>query len=231
MTPISIAITHYNRYDMVVRSFEQVLDDERISEFIIQDDASTDDSYSKLQDFFKGNPKVNLFRNERNWNMSKNKFLAIQNCSSKFVGVWDSDNLFGKEYLDALEGVGFDEKTILQPCFAKNNFNFAKHQGIKIDKHNIASFMEDMLFRCSLNACNYVVSRQEYLDTYEYDPGVLAWDTISFLYKWLLKGNTYFIVPGLEYVHTTGPHSGYMKDVEINMFNSIKYENLIRELK
>lgn len=54
---LSLAITHYNRYEMVVESFAQVIDDVRLSEILIMDDCSTDGSYEKLRDHFKGNER------------------------------------------------------------------------------------------------------------------------------------------------------------------------------
>lgn len=43
--PITLALTHWNRFDMLCESFAQVIDDERIGEIVIVDDHSDDGSY------------------------------------------------------------------------------------------------------------------------------------------------------------------------------------------
>ena len=45
---VTLAITTYNRIDMTVKSFAQVLDDPRITEIVIVDDHSTDQIFAVL---------------------------------------------------------------------------------------------------------------------------------------------------------------------------------------
>ena len=75
MNKISLAITTYNRVEMTIKSFERVLDDERIDDIIIVDDHSLPEMYQKLSAKIDElmNPKIHLVRNEVNLGMSLNK--------------------------------------------------------------------------------------------------------------------------------------------------------------
>ena len=99
---LSFCVTTYNRFNLTIQSFEKILDDERVSEIVISDDCSTDGSYEKLVDFFKGNEKVKIFRNERNVDCYVNKRIAIELATNKWCILGDSDNVFTKDYLDKI---------------------------------------------------------------------------------------------------------------------------------
>lgn len=121
---LSLAITTYNRYEMTVESFAQVIDDPRIDDIIILDDCSTDGSYEKLRDHFKENEKVRVIRQAQNRGMSVTKRDAIALCNNREVVIFDSDNKLGKDYLDALEAVGdFSDETLYLPTAANPQFN------------------------------------------------------------------------------------------------------------
>jgi len=232
MQPITICLTNYNRYEWTIRSIEQIVDDERIAAVVISDDCSPDLSGKRLADYYSDNPKVKVVIQAENRNMSRNKMFALSYATTGFALLADSDNIFTSRYLDALEAVGeLDPNVIYQPCFGRVQFDWTKYQGILIDRHNIAFYMEDALFRCSLNGANYIVNPNLYCKRYIYNPEIDAADTIHFLYHWLLAGGKYFIVPNMEYTHTTGEHSGFLKNVNKNMTDAIYLENKIRELK
>lgn len=232
MQQISLAITTYNRYDLTIKSFEKVIGDERISDIVIVDDSSTNGDGYRLKEYFKDNPKVHVYINNENLNMSRNKFYAIGICESDMVLIGDSDNVFSIDYIDALFKLGiFNDPTVINmPQFAKENFDFRKYAGYKITKHNAKQFMEDPMFRCMLNCCNYVVPRNSYLENYVYNEDIKGADTIWFNYNWLKNDNTIYIVPRMEYTHTVGSHSGFLENVNINMKHAIELEKKILEL-
>ena len=58
MEKISICIPTWNRYDLTKKCFEQVLNDDRIAEILINDDNSTDGSYQRLVDDYLFEEKV-----------------------------------------------------------------------------------------------------------------------------------------------------------------------------
>jgi glycosyltransferase involved in cell wall biosynthesis len=227
---LSLALTTYNRYDLTIQSFAKVIDDERIDEVVILDDASTDGSYEKLRDYFKGNDRVRVLRQLTNQNMSRNKRDAIAYCKNPFVIILDSDNTISTEYLDALEGVEFREDTIICPTEARPNFIYKKFAGRIFDRTNAKELVSDPMGNCQTNTANYVVPRDEYIRVYEFNPEMKATDTVYFSYLWLKAGYKFHIVKGMGYEHLNHPGSGFLQDLDYNMIQSEKVRQLILSL-
>lgn len=229
---LSLAITTYNRYEMTVESFAQVIDDPRLTEILLLDDASTDDSYLKLVEHFRANDKVKVMRQATNQGMAENKKCAIALASGDRVLILDSDNKIDKSYIDAIyiEGNLHDDTVINCAEFAYPNFDFRKYSGQFIDYKNAKRFMSHDMFRCFLNCCNYVVPQKTYLDVYQKDDTVKEADTIAFNYRWLKAGYSFYIVPGCGYFHRTHAESGFMKNIDYNMKKAKEIENKIMQL-
>lgn len=204
MRKISIAITTYNRYTQTINSFAQVLDDERVSEVVISDDCSTDDSCEKLVEYFKGNEKVKIYRNRKNLDCYRNKRIAMGYVQNDFAALIDSDNTITKDYIDAIYAVKWDEKTILQPEFASPHFDFRKWRGLTLTRENVAQYIDTHLMT-SLNAQNHFVNRAEYIKVWNGTLDPVTSDSIFFSMCWLSEGNKIKITPNLQYEHFIDP--------------------------
>src|SRR3954469_23730640 len=102
---ISLCITTYNRFDLTIESFRQVIDDPRISEILIVDDNSKAEIFNLFSGMVSSDPnqaKIKLFRNFENLGMSRNKARAVELASNPWCIVLDSDNVIDSAYLDAL---------------------------------------------------------------------------------------------------------------------------------
>lgn len=228
---LSLAVTTYNRFDLTIQSFAKVIEDERIDDVVLLDDASTDSSYEKLRDHFAGNEKVRVLRQLTNQNMSRNKRDATSYCKNSFAILFDSDNVLDSSYLDALEAVGeLQPDTIYCPCAARPNFIFEKFSGRTFDRHSVKEVASDPMGNCSLNCCNYVVPVKSYVDIYEFNPEMKATDTVFFSYLWLKAGYKFHIVKGMGYDHLNHPGSGFLQDLDYNMKKSEEVRKLILSL-
>ena len=207
---LSFCVTTYNRFNLTIQSFEKILDDERVSEIVISDDCSTDGSYEKLVDFFKGNEKVKIFRNERNVDCYVNKRIAIELATNKWRILGDSDNVFTKDYLDKIFSYEWDEKTALMPSFAYPNFCYEQFSGLTIDKHNVAQYFDEPLFETCCNCANYFVNRDFYLKVWDGSVNPHTADSLYQNYNWLVNDGKIFIVPELQYYHSVHPESHYI---------------------
>ncbi len=203
---ISICIPTYNRYEMTIECFSQVLHDERVSEVVIVDDCSTDDSYSKLCDYFKYEPKVKLQRNGQNFDCYMNKCFAVAYASNDWVMLIDSDNIVGVDYLDVIFDYAWHNDMILTPDFAAPHFDFRAYSGLLITKDNVAEYIDKPMVEVCLNACNYFVNRQQYLYTWTNEIDPVTSDSIWFAYNWLKRGNGIYVTKDLTYTHRV--HSG-----------------------
>lgn len=232
---LSLAITTYNRFDFTVESFAQVLDDPRIDDIIILDDCSTDGSYEQLVKHFKGVEKVRVMRQAKNRGMSLNKRDAISYAKNEWVIIFDSDNIIGKSYLDALQRAGVplnapSTKIILTPEYAKPQFDYRKFASQLIDRNNVIDLIKDDIGNCLLNTCNYIVHRDTYLSVYEHNPEMKGTDTIWFNYLWLKAGNYFNIVQDMQYFHRVHSGSGFLEDAGYNMKQAEKVRKMIMSL-
>lgn len=227
---ISLCITTYNRFELLMESFAQVLNDNRISEIIIVDDCSEIEYYDKIAAATVNMPKVKLHRNPHNLGMSLNKKRAVELAKFPWVILFDSDNIITPEYLDPIPRE-LDAKCIYCPSFAKPQFDYRLFAGTKIRSAaaNIAIRSGNM-GECLFNTCNYIVNRDEYLKAYLHNPEMKGTDTIWFNYLWLKSGNSFYVVPGMEYYHRVHEGSGFLADCDYNMRKAKEVKELIKAL-
>jgi glycosyltransferase involved in cell wall biosynthesis len=236
---LSLCITTYNRYDLLKESYAQVIDDPRISEIIIVDDCSTEPGIKEKVNSLVGG-KVKVYHQAQNRGMSRNKADAISYASCGWVIIFDSDNVIGKDYLDAFfDYTHFDlpsfkpgesdTKNIFCPDFAKPEFNYSKYSDPAYRFFNAekASFhIGDDTFNCLMNTCNYIVNRDFYLKTYLYNQDHVASDTIWHAYNHLRSGGAFYVVPNMHYYHRVHKGSAFLQGIDHNM----RMQNEVRKM-
>lgn len=219
---ISVCITTYNRTDFVIECIEQIVDDARVSEIVIVDDHSDSNVFHFLDDEisqrFKSANKIKLYRNAKNLDCYKNKKRAIELASNEFVIIFDSDNVLTTKYLDVIFNyewaVGWNEKLLLTPEFAKPAFDFRWMSNTLLNKENIARFIDQRNCETMLNAMNYFVNRNEYLRVFDNTIDPVTSDSIYQSLRWLEGGNSIYVLPGLQYDHRLHIESHYLKNVK-----------------
>jgi glycosyltransferase involved in cell wall biosynthesis len=226
---LSIVIPQYNRFQMTIQSFEQILQDPRVDEVFIVDDCSTDDSYKKLYDYFRYDSKVKLYKNETNVDCYENKKRAIELASCHWAVLADSDNIFGLDYIETIFNYTWDKNIILTPSWAAPHFDFREYEGLLINQHNVSEYVDKPMFSTMLNAANFFVNRQSYLDVWTDELDPVTSDSIWFAYNWLKAGKSIFVTPNLTYTHRVHDGSHYKNNVSRtpNGF----HESVIEKLK
>lgn len=249
---LSLCITTYNRFELLKESYAQVIDDPRISEIIIVDDCSTESGIKEKVNSLAGG-KVKVFHQVQNRGMSMNKRDAIGYASNPWAIIFDSDNIIGPDYLDAffelaIEGDAINifekiagiEKFIFCPDFAKPEFNYREYRigngGIGVrsgiySRRECAHEIKNDSFNCLLNTCNYIVHRDNYLATYQFNPDHIASDTIWHNYNHLKSGGYFVVVPEMQYYHRVHKGSGFLQGVDHNMHMQAQVRKMIMELK
>jgi glycosyltransferase involved in cell wall biosynthesis len=247
---ISLCITTYNRYEMLLESFAQVLNDDRISEIVIVDDCSEPGIFGMIGKAIRSidySCKISLHRNNINLGMSRNKARAIELASNEWCILFDSDNVIGPDYLDAFfragafHGAAFRNKDVVDkyffhsdyiycPSFAKPQFDYRKYEGYSTGLPYAKNLLRDPAGECLFNTCNYLVNREQYLKVYQHNPEMKGTDTIWFNYLWLKAGNSFYVVPGMEYFHRVHDGSGFMADCSYNMAKAKEVKELIKAL-
>ena len=242
---LSLCITTYNRYHMTIESFMKIIDDPRINDIVIYDDAS-DKIYQKLfSNIEQVNPKIRFFKQSRNVGMYANKKAAIEKAKNEWCIIFDSDNIIDTDYLDAFFKYVGDiidekklldvEKTIFCPDFAQPKFDYRKYaSGIEnnpvYSKYSIGPYIIQDDFNCLMNTCNYIVNRDFYLKTYQHNPDHKGSDTIWHNYNHLKADGKFAVVPGMQYFHRVHKDSGFLKDAEYNITKANEVRKLIQQL-
>lgn len=232
MRKYSLCLTNYNRVELLLRSFQLVLSDPRIDEVIICDDASDADILFNLRKRIEDllNPKVKLIVNQGNIGMAANKFKSVSLAQNEWVILFDSDNILGPDYLDALDNEKLLPHYIYMPDFAKPNFDYREFSGHEIATWKAQTLIDNNMFGCLLNTCNYVVNKQNYLSTWEYNAAIKGTDTLWFNYLWLKSGRHFKVVRGMQYEHTVHDGSEWLKHANYNMFMGTEIMDSIKEL-
>lgn len=231
MEKISLVLTNHNRTQMLYEAFSAALFDERISDIIIADDNSNEETRYWLLNRIEGIDKVKLYYHDINVGMSRNKARAVGYASNEWCIVFDSDNVLTKAYIDAIYGgIPWDSKVIYCPSFAQPQFDYRQWNALTFDKRSVKRYLNVKMFDCLLNTCNYFVHKDEYLKVYKHNPQMKGTDTIWFNYLWLKAGNSFHVVPGMHYDHRVHEGSGFMADVHYNMKKAGEVKKMISKL-
>jgi len=189
-----------------------VHDDERIKSILVNDDDSELEQFEILKKNCLIFDKVKLCRNLFNIDCSANKMRSIWLSECEYNILLDSDNVIdSKNYIDKIFEYEWRPDIILTPDFAEPHFDFRSYSGLLITKENVSEYIDKPMFETMLNANNFFVNRDKYLEVYgedKFDP--VTSDSIYFCYKWLASGNKIQVVPGLKYFHRV--HRGHYQE-------------------
>jgi hypothetical protein len=235
---ISFCCPTYNREGVLLESFAQIGDDERVQFIHLSDDESELELFNRVISRLNKLPyidKISITRNLHNRDCFVNKRNAVIGQKDKitdWVILGDSDNIFGVDYLDAIYSIkNWEEDTIYTPEFAAPNFDFRAYAGLVITKENVAQYIDLPMFETMCNANNFFLNRNSYLslDIWEkgYDP--ITSDSIYVCLKWLEAGNKIKIVEGLTYFHRVWEQSHYRTNISRTPFGL--HQNILNQLR
>lgn len=208
---ITLALTNYNRSELLFKSFAQVINDERISEIVISDDASDAAIWRQISDHYKGNAKVKLHRNASNQGVYRNKYHSVYLSSNPWVIVFDSDNIIGTDYIDKLFAIDdWNPGVLYSPDFGKPEFDYTHFAGKTITRANVSAFLREKRFDCLINTMNCFVNREQYIKIWDPNTEPIAADSAYLNYLWLNAGNEIYVVPGMQYEHLVHKGSHYV---------------------
>ncbi len=215
MRTISLALTHFNRFYLLQECITPVINDPRIAEIVISDDASTDDSWAQLNYAYGNHPKVKLFRNPQNLDCYANKRMAVMRATKGWVILFDSDNILSSSYLDTLYAIpDWNPSTVYLPTWAKPHFDYRAFSGKTITRANVAQHMALRHFTTALNTANYFFHRAIYLAAWDSSVNPVTADSIYMALRLLQQGRRLAFVDGLHYFHRVHDGSHYKQNVK-----------------
>lgn len=226
---LTLAITVFNRFELLKESYAQVIDDPRIDEVLIMDDHSEEEYWKDIQTLQATHPKIRVVRQVKNRGMSLNKYDAISLSKNNSVIIFDSDNVLPVSYLDAIPEQ-LDPNTFYIPSWAKPTFDYRAFEGHTITKDNVKKYLSKPMFEQCLNTCNMLVNRNKYTEVYRHDSTVKETDSLWMNFLWLQNGGSLYIVPNMHYSHLIHKNSGWLQNADYNIKKGNETKKLITEL-
>lgn len=227
---ITVAIPTMRRYENFLKKYLPIyLEDPHIAHVVICDETGED--ADAIQRDFGSHPKLILKRNEKRLGIYHNKRKCIEESPTEWVGVFDSDNFFPKEFFHNLEVVWRNEGADPMHFYACGNAVFHNlgdgkktnplegFGGTKLDKNSWNDFFNKPRWNYMLNDGNWVVHKSvlSHLPTNINDSDVLATDALYMARIFVKSGYTYDIRNELAYLHNVHDGSSWAANVDSNM--------------
>lgn len=217
---LTVAIPTMRRWKgFLEKSLPQFLDNDRVTKVLICDETGEDVTAIERSQY-ANHPKLILHINERRLGMYANKRKCVELSPTPWVAVLDSDNLFPDDYFEAFFETQKDEKTVYAASEIVRVFlqtgeseERTRHfTGARITKATWNQILQMKDWNFLLNDGNWV-AHQSVLEAWPpmQEEKVKATDSIRIVKNLVVHGWTYFIVPGMRYIHTVHDDSEWIK--------------------
>lgn len=91
---ISVVMPVYNAEPYLKDAIESILNQTFTDfEFIVVDDASTDNSYKIIEEYSKKDKRIIVFRNEKNLGIAETRTKGTKYAKGKYIAVFDADDI------------------------------------------------------------------------------------------------------------------------------------------
>jgi len=218
---ISVAIPFYNNSRFMKETLEYIVTDPRITEIVITDDKSSIEEIKNLEEMIKDYSQIKLFKNNKNLGVFFNKLEAVNKCTNDWMILCDSDNIIGKEYVDAIYlQKEWDRTFVYAPNWAitfpgnpSTMLNYKWLDNQVIDYKRALQLKSDNRFLCFINTCNFFCNKKllKFMDRKSfYRPEMSCIDSFYINKCWLKGKNKIKVVKGMQYKHRLHPRSNYM---------------------
>lgn len=214
---ISVAITHYERPSLLLKTLKNIYWDERVSEIVVLDDGSSEDQFLTCTNLLKDfSSKVKLYRREQNLGPFATSIQVCSLCSNPWCILLDSDNTLFAKYLNTIFSLDvWDSTTIYCPDYAFPHYSFQEYSNSvfcfdTIHRCQVENQLltQNFLFSCLINGGNYFLNVKTFSDLLQPYTVLRPFATDSILrnYIWLSQGYQLKVLNNAWYYHRV--HSG-----------------------
>jgi hypothetical protein len=220
--PLTVAIPTMNRWTgFLDRILPGYLENPLITNVLICDETGNDVNAIQASKW-ASHPKLTLHVNEKRLGMYANKRECVRLAPTEWVAVLDSDNIFPEDFFETLlaECDFTNTKTVFASSHivrvfkdtGKSEERTAHFSGMQITRTNWNEVLKMQAWHFLLNDGNWVANKAV-LDAWPPLPEdrVAATDSLTIARNFVRGGFTYFIVPGLRYIHTVHDDSEWIK--------------------
>lgn len=249
MKTISLAIPFYNTSNYFLDCIKYSLDNEFVSEIVVNDDCSTEYEWNNLNEIVNSLnvSKIKIYRNKLNLGPFRNKYHTVGMCSNSWVYLLDSDNHPFENSYALIQDVSDENPLIIyspQHLYCKNDnvehyevisdYNF-KYDLIGIEETKDMIFKKTKWFDWFFNSGNYIVNRDTYLkaleDSYQDTNTILLEaDTAASFYFLLKYGVKFKVIENFGHHHRLRTDSTWNVCGEKSQMSVNYYKNLSVDL-
>ena len=206
------------------KSIPQYLDYDLVSHVVVCDETGEDIEAIKKSNY-ANHPKLHLYSNEKRLGAYLNKRQCIEKAPSEWIAVLDSDNIFSEDFFEkayeTLKKEEWNPSLVLASAdnvrlfiqTGKEEKRTTHFSGLRITKKNWYQVLHMPDWNFLLNDGNYIVNKavHRHLNPNFTLEQVQAADAILAAKQMVANGCTYYIVPGLWYIHTVHDDSEWLK--------------------
>lgn len=221
---LTVAIPTMRRWKgFLEKSLPMFLNNENVYKVLVCDETGDDVKAIQASRWF-GHPKLILHVNEHRLGMYGNKRKCVELSPTDWVAVLDSDNIFPDEYFEALFDTWKDEGASTNTVYAASEIlrvflktgeseERTRHfTGMRITRANWNQVLQTKAWNFLLNDGNWV-GHKSVLEAWPpmAEEKVRATDSIRIVKNLIQNGWTYYITPGMRYIHTVHDDSEWIK--------------------
>ena len=207
-------------------------------ELVIVDDASTDESYERLLEY-KKHSKLNivLIRNKENKGPGNSRKIALNSCTSKYIGFCDCDDWVDEKYVEDV--IDIIEKDGADLCMFNN---YRVYRG-KTYLHDVttalrnATSRKEVLAYAPMSLCRVVVDKElvddiDFYDLYFGEDGIVLMQMLIKARKIVYSSTPHYYYLMRETAAHAKPSKRCFKDA-VNSYHYLKkymYDNYYDEM-
>ena len=229
MVQLTVAIPTLRRWSFLQKTLPSLLENDLISYIVISDETGEDIKQIQASSYGT-HSKLILSTNTEILGMYRNKRKCLELAPTEWVAVLDSDNLFPEAFFETImdELQTADQKTIYASAHIVRLFiktgeseeRTGHFSGQRINKDNWNTTLQSRAWNFLLNDGNWV-AHKSLLEAWPLDvpeSKIKATDSLMIVRNAVLAGFTYYVVPGLRYIHTVHDDSEWIKTEQISSF-------------
>ena len=231
---VSVIIPTHNRSDALVRALTSLKKQTYTNlEAVIIDDASSDDTQSKVR-LFEAHLRILYFRNNENQGASRTRNIGFQKATGEYFALLDDDDEFLEKKIELQMGtaLSLNEKAFIL-C---NGYALGKGDPYAYDQRKPGGFVrwEKGFFpiRCMLPSPSSWFFHRELVDKVGYfDEAMSRWEDVDYCLRLMVKYPVYMINELLVKWHTsTNSLTGMSpEDIKAREYFLGKHFDLIRQ--
>jgi len=229
MVQLTVAIPTLRRWNFLQKTLPILLDNDLITYVVISDETGEDVKQIQTTSY-ASNPKLILSTNTEILGMYRNKRKCLELAPTEWVAVLDSDNVFPETFFETIhdELKTADPKTIyasshIVRLFLKTGESEERTEhfsGKRITKSTWNETLQTHAWNFLLNDGNWI-GNKSLLEAWPLDipeSKIKATDSLMIVRNAVLAGFTYYVVPGLRYIHTVHDDSEWIKTEQMSSF-------------